>query len=325
MSDITKDIVNTSKRLAKKSKKLSKIGKNVIKGSEDIISGTIRNTQKIGTDIYKGSKKIFKNLEKGDFENSLNNTGDLIKTTVTDVSNIIEESLNSTISNKYINLTVKIIIAIYAAFIIPNLNKSTALFFDQLIVKIIMALVIVYLSSKDPSLGIIITLAYILTLQISNKFKLLNRSNLIEPTFNNEYFKGQSQDQESEEDCDKNLLPPDNIMNITDTETNNSKINIENQESSEHNHIEPIYTTENESINNYQGDINEYGGIPIPFDTDSKNNTLAPANIIKTSNKVEGSNQNSCVKTLQNASCIQGDFQDNIPSPFSNDLEYSPI
>jgi hypothetical protein len=79
-------------------------------------------------------------------------------------------------SNSYFYVTLRVFLVLYAAFAAPALPKTVALLMDSTIVRILFAVVIVYVSIDDPLSGILLAIAFIITLQTANKFKLYNSS-----------------------------------------------------------------------------------------------------------------------------------------------------
>ena len=59
-------------------------------------------------------------------------------------------------------------------------NESLKLL-DNIVMRVVIAFVIVFMATKDPSIALLLAIAFIITMQISNKLKLYNnigRSNL---------------------------------------------------------------------------------------------------------------------------------------------------
>ena len=92
------------------------------------------------------------------------------------IFNESDKILNRTLDNIYINTAIKIFIALYAAFAAPKLPKSLVNLFDNIIVRIIFAFCIVFMSTRDPSLAILIAVGFVITLQTANKMRLYNTS-----------------------------------------------------------------------------------------------------------------------------------------------------
>jgi hypothetical protein len=88
----------------------------------------------------------------------------------------LDSGLNSVMSNSYFYVALRVFLVLYAAFAAPALPKTVALLMDSTIVRILFAVVIVYVAIDDPLSGILLAVAFIITLQTANKFKLYNSS-----------------------------------------------------------------------------------------------------------------------------------------------------
>ena len=88
----------------------------------------------------------------------------------------LDAGLNSVMSNSYFYVALRVFLVLYAAFAAPALPKTVALLMDSTIVRILFAVVIVYVAIDDPLSGILLAVAFIITLQTANKFKLYNSS-----------------------------------------------------------------------------------------------------------------------------------------------------
>ena len=95
------------------------------------------------------------------------------------LSPIIKESekiLNKGLGNPYINTAVKVFIGLYAALAAPELPPSIILLLDSTIVRVLWAFLIVFLTLGDPGIALMAAIAFIVTLQLANKYKLINSS-----------------------------------------------------------------------------------------------------------------------------------------------------
>ena len=70
----------------------------------------------------------------------------------------------SFLDNCYINSIIVIILVLYSSTIFDNINNFIANLYSFSIVKLIVLLLIVYVSPKDPTIGILLALSYIITL-----------------------------------------------------------------------------------------------------------------------------------------------------------------
>ena len=88
----------------------------------------------------------------------------------------IEEILNRGLDNIYINTSIKVFLGLYAAFAAPKLPASIVNIMDNTLIRILIAFVIVLIATKDPSIALIVSVAFVITLQTANKHRLINTS-----------------------------------------------------------------------------------------------------------------------------------------------------
>ncbi len=86
----------------------------------------------------------------------------------------IEGTLNSTLDNVYISTTIKVFICLYAAFAAPKIPQSLVWLFDNILFRIGMAFIIVFMAVRDPAIALLIAVAFMITLQVANKHRLYN-------------------------------------------------------------------------------------------------------------------------------------------------------
>ncbi len=79
-------------------------------------------------------------------------------------------------SNVWALWTIRIILVIYASFVAPNLNKGGALFFNNMIVRLVIAVLIVYLCYVDPCSAILLAVCFIVSVQTLNKYRIASIS-----------------------------------------------------------------------------------------------------------------------------------------------------
>lgn len=97
-----------------------------------------------------------------------------VQTIVKDVISTSETVLNRGLDNVYISTTIKVLIGLYAAFAAPKLPPSLVSLMDNVLVRIAFAFVIVLTATRDPSIALMIAIAFIITLQTANKFRLMS-------------------------------------------------------------------------------------------------------------------------------------------------------
>ena len=75
-------------------------------------------------------------------------------------------------SNVWALWTIRIILVIYASFGAPNLNKAGALFFNNMIVRLVLAILIIYLCYVDPTSAILLAVSFVVSVQTLNKYRI---------------------------------------------------------------------------------------------------------------------------------------------------------
>lgn len=75
-------------------------------------------------------------------------------------------------SNVWALWTIRIILVIYASFGAPNLNKAGALFFNNMIVRLLLAILIIYLCYVDPTSAILLAVSFVVSVQTLNKYRM---------------------------------------------------------------------------------------------------------------------------------------------------------
>ena len=261
------------------------------------------------------------------------------------VSNLLKESeniLNRTLDNVYISTTLKIFLGLYAAFAAPKLPKSLVDLFDNTIVRVMFAFSIVFMATKDPSLAILIAVAFIITLQTANKMRLYNTSMSVSgnhpntswlPSAKNGNYVNQTGEYTPQNITLNNTLDSSvglvkDVVNTglsvgedvlqTGLKLSQNVVNNVLQESGEL--LDDIRGNlsnskkENKShhVNNVVENLVGYNpSIQDYKEVESKDVLLQNAQ----SNNVPGANQRSCVKKLENSHCIQG-LESNIPSGY---------
>jgi len=89
------------------------------------------------------------------------------------VISTIEKVLNGALDNIYINTGIKVFLGLYAAFAAPNLPPFLLGLFDTILFRILVAFVIIFMAIREPSIAIMIAVAFVITLHAANKYKLV--------------------------------------------------------------------------------------------------------------------------------------------------------
>lgn len=86
----------------------------------------------------------------------------------------VETILNRAFDNIYISTAIKVFIGLYAALAAPKLPASLLGLFDNTLVRVAVAFVIVMIALREPSIALMVALAFMVTLQSANKLRLYN-------------------------------------------------------------------------------------------------------------------------------------------------------
>jgi hypothetical protein len=85
--------------------------------------------------------------------------------------NLIKRYFGFILDNKYINAAVIILLILYAGVVAPKLPESVAKMFDRPIVKMIFAFMIVFVAGLDPTVALLVSIGFIVTLMTINTYK----------------------------------------------------------------------------------------------------------------------------------------------------------
>ncbi len=97
----------------------------------------------------------------------------------------ITQTLNKLMENNTLVIVVSIIVALYSALIAPALPNSVIRFFDTLFGKLIFIFLIAYVSSKNIQVALLISIGFVLTLQLAYKLETEHFENPEPNTVNN--------------------------------------------------------------------------------------------------------------------------------------------
>jgi hypothetical protein len=87
-----------------------------------------------------------------------------------------ESGLGNLLNNTYVSVSLKVFLALYAAFVAPQVSKNFAIFMDSTIVRVIFAALIVYSAIHDPITAILLAIVFVITLQTAAKYKIYSTS-----------------------------------------------------------------------------------------------------------------------------------------------------
>ena len=108
-------------------------------------------------------------------ENSQNMLGQ-VSNRFNSVLDNTESGLGNLLNNTYVSVSLKVFLALYAAFVAPQVSKNFAIFMDSTIVRVIFAALIVYSAIHDPLTAILLAIVFVITLQTAAKYKIYSTS-----------------------------------------------------------------------------------------------------------------------------------------------------
>lgn len=88
----------------------------------------------------------------------------------------VEAVMNRALGNEYITTSIKILLALYAALAAPKLPKVALDILSSTFSKIVGAFLIVFMSTQNPGIALLIAVAFVITLQTANKMKMYDTS-----------------------------------------------------------------------------------------------------------------------------------------------------
>lgn len=218
------------------------------------------------------------------------------------INSIIQQTeniLNRTMDNVYITTALKVFIGLYAAFAAPQLPPSLVNLMDNILVRIAFAFIIVLMATRDPSIALMTAVAFIITLQTANKYRIINSNLSVADENQTSWLPSSKEEHFGKEDEEGS---PNTSMAYT------------NYTSSVDNYTSSVDQSDIETMKNSIPSEN-FDGHSTPEGSDLDNTFLSSAGTLESSqdNTVPGSNQNSCVTTQDNQHCTQG-LHENIPS-----------
>ena len=151
-----------------------RFGKNLVKGSESMAKGTVQKLGNLTIDTVNRTGKVGRNIMKGNIKGSLQAANDLVFDTVDEVVADTKEALDASVHNKYISITLKVLLALYAAFVAPKLSPSVSSIFEHTLFRIVVVVLIIWLATKDAAMAILVALAFVVSVQTANKHRILS-------------------------------------------------------------------------------------------------------------------------------------------------------
>ena len=225
-----------------------------------------------------------------------------VQTIVKDLISTSETVLNRGLDNVYISTTIKVLIGLYAAFAAPKLPASLVSLMDNVLVRIAFAFVIVLTATRDPSIALMIAIAFIITLQTANKFRLMSTELSVSAPGQSSWLPSSKREQFEDE-----------IVGFEDGKDDSPEGSPDDMDSEEEPPID-LGSGGNEQFSPYfRGKLQEdfeimqgsnmsgavESDIPVAFTTQDHLHSSQ-------SNLIDVADQKSCITNLPNQHCAQG-------------------
>ena len=157
------------------------------------------------------------------------------------------------LDNCYVNSIILIILLLYCSTIFENINSFIGNLYNFSIVKLVILLLIIYVTPKDPTIGIFLGLSYIISLHFSQ----VNTENFVL----NDYILPNKNNSDSE-DVKESFFPLNNNYTETTDSVYKESENYKNNENSCLNNYNPHYESVGDVCNpvaTFQNELNAQG------------------------------------------------------------------
>jgi hypothetical protein len=122
------------------------------------------------------------------------------------VVNKMNTQVSGLLKNTYVNWALRIILVLYAAFAhVPEDSMIQALA-ENIVFRLVVAVLIVYLSFNDPTLAILLSICFVITIQGVNKNKVTELTKMTE-----KFYGETDQEEEEEEASNPAVLDDDDV------------------------------------------------------------------------------------------------------------------
>jgi hypothetical protein len=173
----------------------------------------------------------------------------------------VDVEFQNVLNNEYVLWGLRIILVLYAAMVAPNLNREVSSIFDNVIVRLVVACVIVFLSFHDTTLAILLAIAFVVSIQTLNKHKVNNITSIPESFMSehNESFMAENENVPNEsfmgQEGNESFMGHESNESFMGHESNESFMGHESNESfMGHESNESFMNQEgNESLMNQEG------------------------------------------------------------------------
>lgn len=219
----------------------------------------------------------------------------------------LDNSLSKVLSNDYVSTALKVFLALYAVYAGSAMPSGIAKLFNNTLVRVLFAFLIVFLAIKDPGLSLMIAIAFVVSLQAASYYNLIDTSMASSVPGSTSWLPSA-----------KNLpgVPTPMIASQGASPENVPVLPYHSNVSAQDVAImRNSMPSNNLNIGGFvmEGLDTMAPSVEAPFTTQAQ---FADAQ----NNIVPGSDPNSCIQTWQNENCIQG-IQLNAPTGASDDMD----
>jgi hypothetical protein len=167
----------------------------------------------------------------------------------------MNNNIRSKVQNQLVVNTLRVLLIIYTAFVIPLLKQKQVNTVDHPVIRFIVVAVIIYLSFIDLPSAILLALALVLTLQRVSKVSDNKNNSHVKDVSLNSLIKNLNQEAEKEEQELKNKLANKNVLN----NANNNQVlnNNGNNNQLVNNNQVPNNNGNNNQVMNNNGNNNQ--------------------------------------------------------------------
>jgi hypothetical protein len=250
---------------------------------------------------------------------------------ITSVFKQFENVLDKGLSNIYVSTGLKVFLGLYAAMAAPKLPPFILKLFENPLMKVFWAGLIVIFATKKPDIALLLAIAFVITIEVANKQNIYDTSHSYTapgeiswlPSTKPESYinfadtlrkltKGK-QEKEEFNTIAANIAKIAKIFGISQEEFQNLSLNDKKKL------IEKYQEIKQEKKDNFEdkedGDVKT---VTVPFTTKAQFNDAQD-------NLVPQSDQTSCVQTFENQHCIQGLAQEGTVPGYDTNDKYSTL
>lgn len=227
----------------------------------------------------------------------------------------LENILNRALDNIYLNTAIKVFIVLYAALAAPKLPGSIINLLDNTFTRIFISFMIVLIATKDPSIALLVSIAFIISLQTANKLRLVNTSLSVNQKNELSWLPSDKDSQESYKNKNKKKkideeMPPEEMPAEAPEEMPQEMPEEMPEEMPPEKFSDSLLRDEIDAMNLSVPSENLKNPVSALEEANSNKNASNPFTtqyqfLDAQSNLVPGQNQESSNKTFENQHCIQ--------------------